>query len=68
MEYCVSKVLELKFADSEIDTFLSVLDTMKKKATRVGFMKSFNKEQLGLIDSLHYNLIAQYEENNDKSK
>ena len=68
MEYYVSKVLELKFADDEIETFLSVLDIMKKKATRVGFMKSFNKEQLGLIDSLHYNLIAQYEEDNNKGK
>lgn len=69
MEFNINKVLELRFEGDEINNFLSVLDTIKTKAQRSGFKKSFTKENQEFVDFLHYNLIGdQDEKNNDKGK
>ena len=67
MEFSVDRILTMKMEGDEIDTFLDILDVIKKKSIRSGFNKSFSNESKEFIDALHYNLIGHNEENSDKS-
>lgn len=67
MEFSLKRVLEFKIDDEEIDVFLELLETLKKKGRKMGFNKTFTKEQQDFIDALHYNLIGQHEEDTDSS-
>lgn len=59
--------MEFKLDDNEIEIFLGIMDKIKTKAKRLGFGKTFDPEEMEFVDSLHYSLIGQYEENTDKS-
>lgn len=65
MEYSIGRTLELRVEDEEIDTFVSMLDSIKKSVKRSGFNKKLKPDELDMLDAIHYNLIGQHEENSD---
>ena len=67
MDLRSDRTLEIILYGVEIDTFLDIIDDLKHKSKRIGFSKSFNKDQLRFIDYMHENLIGD-EKNKDTSK
>lgn len=57
----------ITFSSDEFDTFLSIIDSAYKKQQKIGFKKTFGKDESEMLEAI-YNTFLGDEESNDTNE